>query len=852
MFRTYCCSFLLLLLISALPVGAQQWEWVNRAGSSNVNNPGNDYSYVTRCDNAGNVYTLYWFSYGGDTIDTFFSGDQPVNPYISGQTWVAKYAPDGHKIWSKNLVSFVDTLTMYVDYFKPYCMEIDSFGHIYIGGQMDVDYMLFGSDTISNVNDPKTGFVISCDTALNHEWIFCTRTVTASAGGCTVYDLEFDDSGHIYAAGSVAGTTIFQNDTLTEPANAATNFLTRLDSNGQVNWVTSYHSGISMQEPHFTLDGSGMIYIGTNFIGNMYYGSDSVAMVSSNAAVLKLDTNLNFIAWFPIAQTYIEGIDVQDSALFFCGKFYGTITLPVGSFTANAHDGFVAKLLIDGSYQWYTPLDIPSSNVFDDLALTLDGSVFVVGDFSQPFTWNTFQFSPQSNHDDIIVVKIDSTGVIKWIATGGCVGADASNTIATDANDHVYISGRTGNSNNIFGSLSVTTLAGGDAITARINSFPCMGGIATIFPSADTTMCRNDSLQFTAMPGLMNFHWTNGDTASSAWMLSQGNISYYAIDSNGCYFQSNAVYVDVKPDVDIHGNTSGVCPGDTAAITPFDGPYSSYLWSDGTTNDTGFITQNGYYWLIATDSNGCVGLSDTIQMIYSEVHAVFYDSLLCAGSPTYFFDSSYCTTPGEYVNWWRWDFYPGSSLIQNPSNTYGSAGQYTVQLRVRSNEYCYDTLVTIINIEAVPFVSITMSGDTLFSSRPIGNQWFLDSLLIPGATDSFFVVLQNGSYMVTATNNCGSASSNIILIDVGIYETANGSIHCYPNPAHTGINISSADSHDPVTHLRLYDVHGKLVQEKQISGAELSTGYFLKFEFTEAGVYFLQVEDAWIRIVRTM
>lgn len=43
-------------------------------------------------------------------------------------------------------------------------------------------------------------------------------------------------------------------------------------------------------------------------------------------------------------------------------------------------------------------------------------------------------------------------------------------------------------------------------------------------------------------------------------------------------------------------------------------------------------------------------------------------------------------------------------------------------------------------------IPVTSHNDTLFSSIPTGNQWYRNDTLIPGATDSFFVATQEGSY----------------------------------------------------------------------------------------------------------
>jgi PKD repeat protein len=57
--------------------------------------------------------------------------------------------------------------------------------------------------------------------------------------------------------------------------------------------------------------------------------------------------------------------------------------------------------------------------------------------------------------------------------------------------------------------------------------------------------------------------------------------------------------------------------------------------------------------------------------------------------------------------WWNWNFGDaGTSTIQNPTHTYTSAGNFTVQLYVTNASGCSDTANTLITIEDKPVVPV--------------------------------------------------------------------------------------------------------------------------------------------------
>jgi hypothetical protein len=79
---------------------------------------------------------------------------------------------------------------------------------------------------------------------------------------------------------------------------------------------------------------------------------------------------------------------------------------------------------------------------------------------------------------------------------------------------------------------------------------------------------------------------------------------------------------------------------------------------------------------------------------------------------------------------------------------------------------------------------ITGVGATLTSDAPLGNQWYFEGTLIPGATDQTYIATQIGFYWdVVTLNGCSSAASNQIQVtEIGINTLQGTGISVYPVP----------------------------------------------------------------------
>lgn len=216
---------------------------------------------------------------------------------------------------------------------------------------------------------------------------------------------------------------------------------------------------------------------------------------------------------------------------------------------------------------------------------------------------------------------------------------------------------------------------------------------------------------------------------------------------------------------------------DGAAITQWwwdlgNGQFSNSQNPSVTYNTAGIITVR----LVVTSVNGCP--SDTLVKqlnVEGKPVAKFGFSIpLCVGVPVQFSDSS--TVTGGIVTSWYWTLGDGNtSVLQNPSEPYATAGPKTVKLTVKSLAGCQsDTSSRIVQIYANPTADFTFlnnqcQGATIQftdQSVPAGtiNGWNWDfnngntsTLQNPSSTYAS-AGIYNVSLSVTSIHGCNSVA----------------------------------------------------------------------------------------------
>jgi hypothetical protein len=213
-------------------------------------------------------------------------------------------------------------------------------------------------------------------------------------------------------------------------------------------------------------------------------------------------------------------------------------------------------------------------------------------------------------------------------------------------------------------------------------------------------------------------------------------------------------------------------------------------------------------------------------------------SSLCEGGGSSQLDVS-ITGGVAYTYSWTSDPPGFTSGIKNPVVSPLVTTKYLITI---TNGPCSATdSVTIIVNPAPATPSITQSNDTLYSSVNSGNQWFLNTVLLPGETNSSIFPTANGPYQVQATdlNSCKSELSEPFYVSwVGV-STLPGSeaLRIFPNPTTGVVKVSGSLLENTTYEITILNSLGTIVTTlKNSPVADLSS--------FENGIYFLAVTTA--------
>lgn len=134
-----------------------------------------------------------------------------------------------------------------------------------------------------------------------------------------------------------------------------------------------------------------------------------------------------------------------------------------------------------------------------------------------------------------------------------------------------------------------------------------------------TVFCADASTELSLSGNYTAYTWSTGSTSAS--INVNASDSYWAVvsDNAGCTGSSDTLDITVNalPTPNIFQGDSVQQCGDGVIELFTDAPYASYEWSRGDTISILFVVSSGTFNVTVTDSNGCVGVSDsTVVGIY--------------------------------------------------------------------------------------------------------------------------------------------------------------------------------------------------------------------------------------------
>lgn len=192
---------------------------------------------------------------------------------------------------------------------------------------------------------------------------------------------------------------------------------------------------------------------------------------------------------------------------------------------------------------------------------------------------------------------------------------------------------------------------------------------------------------------------------------------------------------------------------------------------------------------------------------------------LCAG------DSVVLTANNASGNQW---YVNGSSISGATTQklTVKASGTYADSLTA-GNGCRAGTPGVVVSFNPIPNApTISMRADTLVSSTPSGNQWYLNSAVLQGETGQTIKVRNSGSYVVKYIDSKGCASAASSPMPVIVTALANTTVNSklwtlYPNPVKTVLRIKKNSILGARVTAQVIDQQGRVIADRKLGSDNL-------------------------------
>lgn len=735
----------------------------------------------------GNEYTSY---YGGAHMD--FA--QSINVSKSNQVIVSGFTVSTNNIATigafQTTISDQDAFIASFDqngnrnwatYFggdsqeRSYSAALDSNDNIFISG-----------GSTSQIGLSTTGvfqqFIASGDDAFIAKFsslgILIWSTYYGGDGHELITNLIIDDSNKVYVTGHTASTNLqctpnaFRNG-LDGTENA---FLGVFNNDGSVIYNSYYIKGSSTRGEGIAIGNDGSIYV-AGFTNDSENINDTSIHQANNGGFLdgfliKLNAQFQMV-W----KTYLGGEEndlIQGLSLdslqniYLVGKTRSTLGIATINGLQNAYtnnwDGFIVKLDSSCSQIWGSYLNAGNNDELNSV-VAKDTSVWVLGVTNgNALLIDSSAFQTQNNGGfDSFFMKLTDSGSFVWSSYLGGAGDEFANDLKISSNNKILIAGQTNSNTNLATLNAHQVNYGGNLFDGFWTKF-CKPTFPTLLSkSGSFSICEGDTLTVNSLNSFSSYTWSNGDTTNSLAITQAGNYVLKTKDLNHCPGRSDTLKVDLIPKVTltIEKSSEVICNNDSVLLS-VNGAYSSYLWGNGETTPSIYVTDQQAYSLMVTNNFGCHYFSDNITLTIAQYMypiSIIGDTVICSGGESILFTNDVFSN----IVW--------NSLSTNNSITVFSSGDYSFEATDTNGCSVVSDTISITQINNPP-PSLVLDTSTFF------NVCFGDTVNLKaeenfmayewsnGVTNKFIEITTSGYFFVEATdsNGCVGISDSIQVI----------------------------------------------------------------------------------------
>ena len=416
--------------------------WARSVGSSDLTTTEAEFKSVA-VDQAGSAYAVGSQKGSSAMKDFFYAyGDIKLHGWYSHTPVYVKYNAAGKEQWAKTVTP---ALAYGQGFF--YSVAVDNAGNSFVAGALNGEGIWnFGNGVKKTIDIGTTPVLIKYDASGNAKWasvpsikpVYAQFNSVAIAPDGSIYAAGYQVDNGAYDYGDGTNPLTLVSGTTSSNEGVCCPILVKYNSNGIAQWVVSTieSPGIAMYES-VAVDGAGNVYVtgSQDFDNETYTYSPGVTIDNGNIGQKPLLIKYN-------SSGALIWLRTLDSGPFFWGAGFRSVAVDRDGYiyvagaqsysgtydygnavTLTGPSGYLASPVLiqydaDGNALWgRTTIDDSLETIFNSVAVSPDGGVFVAGKHEHPVEshfGNGVSTKGTNDFANPIIVKYDVHGDALW------------------------------------------------------------------------------------------------------------------------------------------------------------------------------------------------------------------------------------------------------------------------------------------------------------------------------------------------------------------------------------------------------------------------------------------------------
>jgi hypothetical protein len=387
-----------------------------------------------------------------------------------------------------------------------------------------------------------------------------------------------------------------------------------------------------------------------------------------------------------------------------------------------------------------------------------------------------------------------------------------------------------------------------DSVTVTVNDLP------TLTITENLTIIEGESAQL-IVSGATEYEWSTSETTDTITVTPTTTTTYTVIGTIGnCSTQAQVTVTVEELLIVSAGQDENVCEEDSYEVVLTASSGDGYLWSTGETTQSITVSPLSTTTYTVTVTQGIQEDSDEVTVFVNPNPNV----VILNGESVNIMSGDFVTLSASGANTYEWN--NGASqpnIAVSPSQTTA----YEVRGFIGD---CYDEKQVVVNV--IPEVIADAGedeeiclGDMVILTASGGDGSEYEYVWSTGETTQSIQVspTETTEYTVTVFSSLiddFDEDSVTVFVEIdcnddGVDEPIDGSaldfsFTVYPNPAADYVDIKLAGS-DRLTNLYLYDITGKIIQEKRVENESLNVSSTTRLDVSslKPGIYLIKMSD---------